>query len=829
MRLRRLLLCGLLSLLLPWSSLAATRLGLHVTDEELVQWRARRTSSATIGGLQYQTIYNNRILADANAFRSGSHPGYDGYWAGYTPAGCVPAGDETTWVPGRWNGLTTFKSALVFLLNNDPTDAAGYAAGVRTEILATVAAPGTDFSNGSKWCVSNTNPTNQFPIVPWIIRLLLAYDYLLAGGYTGFSATEKTNIQTWFSNAANFWWTITKNQVTQGLMSGAFNTTPNFTCDGPECGNNPIGVTHFGGFTVHGGTLKYGNQSVVGAILAAMVALPKPTMALQDATMQAQVKNYMQQYVQFALFSDSTVMEQYRWSDGLCGNPSCPGSAWGHFVGDFSAIQVIADLFGRTGDTSLYTYSSSNGMLGTSGGPKSMNAALLLVARMANGTVLRYGTGISSEQDAAHRIWNLAEAPFDNFGDLAGMVNNVWYKNNEVHTAMGRSETGNCADPGSGCWGLQNGLYPDLPFMWGNLDDGSINPYNVTPLSAAPVVTITAPTGTTYKATATPLTLLAGTTTDDVGVTGITWNCPTCTPTSGTICPGAQCGGTATTRTWTVPSIGLATGANMITVTGTDADSQTAMAVVRVLLGTPDVTSNRILYLPFNDGPGSTTADDIGTGNHDATLSVGTSWTTPGKVGAAAVHFADNSAQLVTVSGTQAYVTSATPFTFATWANLTSFTLASDFPVLAVLRSSATEGFQIFYSNDLPSLCYGVGFATNDAAFLKFRYLPATAAAMLGWHHLTLVYNGSGGTTLSNYTVYWDGEPVTLQSGVCGGGKAQQTTIGGYGGAAQLEDWQGDVDETMVYTRALSPVDVYELFSPSAAPANAPVLIRVIR
>jgi hypothetical protein len=50
---------------------AATRLGLHVTQEELNIWRQRRTDNVnTINGFTYQNVYTNRILADANMFKS---------------------------------------------------------------------------------------------------------------------------------------------------------------------------------------------------------------------------------------------------------------------------------------------------------------------------------------------------------------------------------------------------------------------------------------------------------------------------------------------------------------------------------------------------------------------------------------------------------------------------------------------------------------------------------------------------------------------------------------------------------------------------------------
>src|SRR5688572_13309669 len=172
---------------------AQTRLGLHVTQEELNVWRQRMTDNVnTINGRTYQTIYTNRILADANSFRSQSHPGGDGFWVGYTGVGCVPSNSPSVdsgpgGTPfGRGNGAYMMRSAFNFLLTGDAT----YANPVRTELLNQITQAGTDFTNTSKWCPGPLGSGNIIFVVPWLIRLMHSYDYLLAGGYTGFTQTE---------------------------------------------------------------------------------------------------------------------------------------------------------------------------------------------------------------------------------------------------------------------------------------------------------------------------------------------------------------------------------------------------------------------------------------------------------------------------------------------------------------------------------------------------------------------------------------------------------------------------------------------------------------
>ena len=85
-------------------------------------------------------------------------------------------------------------------------------------------------------------------------------------------------------------------------------------------------------------------------------------------------------------------------------------------------------------------------------------------------------------------------------------------------------------------------------------------------------VQVTSPTtNPSHSVTSTPLTNFSGVATDSTGVTGVTWSCPTCTPTSGTATCTPACGGATTSTTWSVASIGLAVGSNLLTVTAADA------------------------------------------------------------------------------------------------------------------------------------------------------------------------------------------------------------------------------------------------------------------
>lgn len=84
-----------------------------------------------------------------------------------------------------------------------------------------------------------------------------------------------------------------------------------------------------------------------------------------------------------------------------------------------------------------------------------------------------------------------------------------------------------------------------------------------------PAAAITTNSGSNYS-TSTKTINLAGTATDNVLVSSVTWACATCTPTSGS----ATNTGTAYS-TWSITSGELINGANTITVTATDSSSNT--------------------------------------------------------------------------------------------------------------------------------------------------------------------------------------------------------------------------------------------------------------
>jgi hypothetical protein len=140
---------------------------------------------------------------------------------------------------------------------------------------------------------------------------------------------------------------------------------------------------------------------------------------------------------------------------------------------------------------------------------------------------------------------------------------------------------------GGGNW--FNGTLDDVKFYAVGLSQAEIQAI-MTTQNVPPAATITAPTGVPTYSTGSGDVALGGSALGGApagSITSVTWDCATCTPVTGSA--------TGTTS-WSIPSIGLALGANLVTVTATDSSGQIATAQLTVTqTGTPPPP---VLYAP---------------------------------------------------------------------------------------------------------------------------------------------------------------------------------------------------------------------------------------
>jgi len=375
-------------------------------------------------------------------------------------------------VPGRGNGQNLYKAAFVFLLTGDTS----YADAVASELLAQIAVAGTDWTNSAKWCPYNGTQSqifdsNAFNTLPWLFRLLFAYDYLLAGGYTGFTTQNKTDISNWFEAAGSLWDTVNTGTIVVNFMSGAYNTPPDFTCDGNCSGTEYL--LYYGGPTAEFPQAGFSNRwSSTWAFSMATGIFTGNATLIRNATISFQAT------IRFGAYANGTIYDINRWRDCADATP-CPNACWGHMAGMWGDLVGTADMLARTGDTSLYTYTSPGGLNGSGGSNVGLLKILQTCAELANKTLVLYGTSVAGSQNAAHQITWDSDSAGPAYWDFPSMLANIYYNDSTIHTAMTRNQTGTVNSCGDNQYGCFNGIYinyPDIPFMFGNME-GLVNPY----------------------------------------------------------------------------------------------------------------------------------------------------------------------------------------------------------------------------------------------------------------------------------------------------------------------------------------------------------------
>ena len=165
------------------------------------------------------------------------------------------------------------------------------------------------------------------------------------------------------------------------------------------------------------------------------------------------------------------------------------------------------------------------------------------------------------------------------------------------------------------------------------VEQQSTNPSDTEP----PTITITSPTsGSTYSTTSTPITL-GGTASDNVGVTQVTW--------ANNRGGSGSCSGT---NSWTCSSIVLQSGQNVLTVTATDAASNSGTDVLTVTFTPPDTQAPTItITSPTSGSTYSTTSTPITLGG-----------TASDNVGVTQVTWANNRGGSGSCSGTNSWTCS---------------------------------------------------------------------------------------------------------------------------------------------------------------------------
>jgi hypothetical protein len=674
------------------------------------------------------------------------------------------------------------RAAFVYLLTGDTS----YATPIRAELLNQITVVGTDWTNRTRWCLPPTNPS-PYRFVPWVFNLLLSYDYLLAGGYTGFSAGEKTSIETWFKNHASYISIGSQYGITSQGYGGLWAEPPT-GCDGRAACNNPYALLYYLGPTFRQATyFAFHNQAWPATLINAAVGVLTNTPALVTYA-----KQHLTGFIKQGMADNGALADFNRWNDSPAPNV---GSMWGHTGGLVGPLLAAVDIIARAGDTSLYTQTQANQTLGSSGSVVGLETAVVLLARMANKTTQLYGTTTAGGVGPASLLtWDTGWSGKGSNVHFPIGAANLFYQNADIRTALdhapaagtSNSQKLGCGDasPG-GCWSGVTAFWPDIPFMLGKMD-GLVYPYTATG-PTDPTCTISTPTTLSdYNTATSPLATLAGAAQDPDGTLGagsVTWACPQCTPTSGTA---------DGTTSWSETSIGLTDNAdNVITVTVTDTDTNTGTCQLTVHYdSTPDLTG-LVAYWPLNEASGNF-QDATGNG-HTATPSGGIT-RVAGQVGTGAVQF-DGATGSLTAQGLLGFSASTPAITLSAWVRRIA-TGQPNADVVSLgnyvaLRVSGTTATGFFYTGT------------------TWRDLSAAIPNDTTWHHLA--YTAEAGAQ----ALYIDG--VLAATGAEASapvytGQGSGLVIGHHGNGGAY--WfAGTVDEVRVHNRVLSGTDIATLMT----------------
>jgi len=136
-------------------------------------------------------------------------------------------------------------------------------------------------------------------------------------------------------------------------------------------------------------------------------------------------------------------------------------------------------------------------------------------------------------------------------------------------------------------------------------------------------------------------------------------------------------------------------------------------------------------------------------------------------------------------------IDSTEPFTISAIVNLDAFT--DNYPTIITTHTDIAENWRFVFSNQAGYL--DIAFGSGSATFANGTTGNISLAVDTDYL-VTLVYNGSGASTLSNYTLYVDGVNKTLSaSSAFGTETAANTRIGGY---TTNTMWDGLISEVTI-------------------------------
>jgi hypothetical protein len=445
---------------------SANPLALHATAAEVGIWKERRARGPYLDGWQ-------RILSRANAFKAnptGTWPGNQ-LTARWDPAAVMNCQQRPNYFPGGsssdCNGSRAYgdgarDAGFVYLVTGD----ASYRNPLRTLLLQQAAMPGADFRNGTKWPNSPMLLSHEnYAVANWLRKLTYGYSYIRSS----LPSSEQATLDAWFIQAATYWnGVVERGQNTQWPNRLSFADPSQYPLPVSDEADN-LGRTHFGGYQAYDYHHTYSNIPATHMAMVTAVAV-----VTNNAMLKAKAKRFFKEWLTFAVAADGTVYDQVRWN-----NAGDPRVGFGYEGTALGSMISIADHLARDGDPELMTYSTSAGFHDWGGGPKSLLKAMqhyagLVIAERgvsASGGVHQY----ASRSATTSTSLLIGPGP-DQVKELVLIPATLFHKDRTVTTAYTRPLPSSPSSGGYDPWGGDWGTYPDVRFMFGQLE-GVVWPY----------------------------------------------------------------------------------------------------------------------------------------------------------------------------------------------------------------------------------------------------------------------------------------------------------------------------------------------------------------
>lgn len=352
-----------------------TRLGMHVTDQELVIWRERAAHGPyrRVGDAMTNSPGDWDRIAD-NARRFVARPEAC-RWAGPTH-GRGPIVNSSRWprdlsgTPPRRGGPEQLRDAAFFAMVAAPPDAAEIVGLIRRELLWHTDQPALDFSNTRRYdrrrFGRGYNPA--YPMSAWLRKLIYAFEYAGIAAPQVWSVDDRRRVLEWVRAAAEWYMP----QI-EARRAGMWDRDGALTAAAERPGGRHARVVWAGGPLTRNIHHRYNNHVNRLAVLVTDVGV-----LTGDELMKEYGRRWIREFLDVCVYPQGAISDFYRWDSGNKGH--LQGWKYGMYM--IGATMVIADHLARAGDPSGYLHATTGGTADTagcvpddgitSGGPKTL-------------------------------------------------------------------------------------------------------------------------------------------------------------------------------------------------------------------------------------------------------------------------------------------------------------------------------------------------------------------------------------------------------------------------------------------------------------------------